>query len=116
VATESAGAGASGAASGPAAPGYTPTPLATIPGSPNQAIQQVQQTVSQAESAGQIPPAAQGPLNQAVGTLQQEIGSGLSVQKGLNELQSALNSNGVPAGFVTQLNELIPYLVARQGS
>jgi hypothetical protein len=97
-------------------PGYTASPLATVPASPSQAVQQVQQTVSQAESAGQIPQSAQGPLNQAVSTLQQEIGSGLSVQQGLNVLQSALHANGVPAGFVTQLNELIPYLVTHQGS
>ena len=116
AASASAGSQASGQASSPAAPGYTPTPLATVPASPSQAIKQIQQTVSKAESAGQIPQQAQSSLNHAVSTLQHEIASGASVQLGLNALQKALNSNGVPSGFVTQLNELIPYLVAHQGS
>ena len=116
AATESAGASASSQAGSGATPGYTATPLATVPAGPSQAVQQIQQTVSQAESAGQIPQQAQGSLNQAVSTIQQEIGSGLSVQRGINELQSALSASGVPSGFVTQLNELIPYLVAHQGS
>jgi hypothetical protein len=103
-------------ASGGAVPGYTATPLATVPATPGQAVQQIQQTVSQAESAGQIPQQAQGPINQAVSQLQQEIGTGISVQQGMNALQSAIHASGVPAGFVTQINELVPYLVSQQGS
>lgn len=99
-----------------AAPSYSVTPLATAPASPGQALQQIQQTVSQAEAAGQIPQQAQGPLNQAVGTLQQEIGSKSSVQPGVSQLQSALNQSGVPAGFRQQINQLIPYLSMGQGS
>jgi len=99
-----------------AAPSYSVTPLATAPASPGQALQQIQQTVSQAEAAGQIPQQAQGPLNQAVGTLQQEIGSKSSVQPGVSQLRSALNQSGVPAGFRQQINQLIPYLSMGQGS
>jgi hypothetical protein len=79
-------------------------------------VQQLQQTVSGAESAGQVPKQAQGPLNHAIDTLKQEIASGSSVQQGINELRGALNANGVPAGFVSQVNEYLPYLIARHGS
>lgn len=79
-------------------------------------MQEIQQTVSQAESAGQIPQQAQGALNQAVGTLQREVAGGASVEFGINQLNSALGASGIPSGFVTQVNELIMYLVPQQGS
>ncbi|HEU5353694.1 MAG TPA: hypothetical protein VFU65_04510 [Actinocrinis sp.] len=108
---------AAGSGSGPSsAPAYSATPMATAPGSPGQALQQIQQTISQAGSAGQIPQQAQGSLNHAVGTLQQEIGSKSSVQPGISQLRTALNESGVPTGFRQQINELIPYLSAGQGS
>jgi tRNA A-37 threonylcarbamoyl transferase component Bud32 len=118
-ASASAGTGSSATAAAPGGggtPGYTATPLATAPASPGQALQQIQQTVSQAQSAGQLPQQATGPLNQAIGTLQQEIAGKSSVQQGISQLRSALNTPGVPSGFATQINELIPYLVAGQGS
>jgi hypothetical protein len=90
--------------------------LATAPGSPSQALQQIQQTVSQAQSAGQIPQQAQGPINQAVSTLQQEIGSHSSVQQGVSQLRAALNASGVPAGFRQQISQLMSYLTVGQGS
>lgn len=114
VATGSASAGAQ--ASSTPGLGYTATPLATIPASPGQALQQIQQTVSQAESAGQIPRQAQGPLNQAISTLQHEISSGSSVQQGINQLRGALSTSGIPSGVVSQISELIRYLVVQQGS
>jgi tRNA A-37 threonylcarbamoyl transferase component Bud32 len=115
------GTGASASASaaaggGGATPGYTATPLATAPSSPGQALQQIQTTVSQAESAGQLPSQAKAPLGQAIGTLQHEIAGNSSVETGISQLRSALQTPGVPSGFVTQINELIPYLVTRQGS
>ncbi len=126
TAGESAGAGATASATASAGAqasstpgsgyGYTPTPLPTIPASPGQALQQIKQTVSQAASAGQIPPQATGPLNQAIDTLQREISSGSSVQPGIDQLRGALRGNGIPSGFVAQMNELIPYLVERHGS
>lgn len=106
--------GGTGAVGG--TPGYTATPLATAPSSPSQALQQIQTTVSQAQSAGQLPQQAKTPLAQAIGTLKQEIAGNSSVQQGISQLRSALKTPGVPSGFVTQINELIPYLVARQGS
>jgi tRNA A-37 threonylcarbamoyl transferase component Bud32 len=120
VASPSGGATASAGAQVSSTPGsgfgYTATPLSTIPASPSQAVQQLQQTVSAAESGGQIPRQAQGPLNQAISTLRQEIGSGSSVQQGINELRGALNTSGVPSGFVSQVSEYLPYLIARYGS
>ncbi len=116
--TASAGASASaggGSGSG-ATPGYTPTPLATAPNSPGEALTQIKRTVSQAESNGQIPQKARGPLSGAINTLQGEIDHGGSVQQGIAELRAALNTPGVPAGFVTQINELIPYLEQVRGS
>lgn len=115
--TQGSNSASPGAGSGAtAAPSYSVTALATAPASPGQALQQIQQTVSQAEAAGQIPQQAQGPLNQAVGTLQQEIGAKSSVQPGVSQLRSALNQSGVPAGFRQQINQLIPYLSMGQGS
>lgn len=114
--SNSASPAAGGGASATSVPSYSATPLATAPASPGQALQQIQQTISQAAAAGQIPQQAQGPLNHAVGTLQQEIGSKSSIQQGVSQLRAALNETGVPAGFQEQINELIPYLSVGHGS
>lgn len=108
-----AGSGATPGA-GPTTP--TPGPLATAPSSPSQALSQVKQAISQAQALGQFPAAAQGPFNQAVGSLQQEISGGSSVQSGTSQLQSALGTPGLPTWFTSQLNQLIPYLTYRPGS
>lgn len=104
-----------GAGTGPA-PVYSVTPLATAPAGPSQALQQIKQSVGQAEAAGQIPQQAQGPINQAVNTLQQEIGSNSSLQQGISRLLGALNGTGVPAGLRERINQLIPYLTIGSGS
>ena len=114
--SNSASPAAGGGASPTSVPSYSATPLATAPASPGQALQQIQQTISRAGAAGQIPQQAQGSLNHAVGTLQQEIGSKSSIQQGLGQLRAALNETGVPAGFRQQINELIPYLSIGYGS
>ena len=100
------------------APDTSPSPgaLATAPGTPSQALQQIQQAVSQAQGAGQIPASAQGPLNQAIGTLHQEISSGGSVTQGVGQLRQALGAPGLPESFVSQINSLIQYLTAKSGS
>ncbi len=97
-------------------PSTSPGVLATAPSSPSQALQQVQQAVSQAQAAGQIPSQAQGPLNRAIGTLQQEISSGSSVQQGVTQLRQALNSPGLSQTLVAQINSLIQYLAGSSGS
>jgi tRNA A-37 threonylcarbamoyl transferase component Bud32 len=109
---------ASPSASAVASSGSSTSPgvLATAPSSPSQALQQVQQAVSQAQAAGQIPSQAQGPLNQAIGTLQQEISSGSSVQQGVTQLRQALNSPGLSQTLVSQINSLIQYLAGSSGS
>lgn len=107
----SVGAGGGGASSSPSA-----GVLATAPTSPSQALQQIQQAVSQAQGAGQIPASAQGPLNQAIGTLQQEISSGGSIQQGVGQLRQALTAPGLPASFVSEVNGLIQYLSVHSGS
>src|SRR6185437_8276720 len=56
----------SNSASPTSVPSYSATALATAPASPGQALQQIQQTISRAGAAGQIPQQAQGSLNQAV--------------------------------------------------
>jgi hypothetical protein len=87
-----------------------------VPASPGQALNQVKQNIAQAQTLGQLPAAAQGPFNQAVGTLQQEISAGASVQTGVSQLESALNSPGLPDWFTSQMNQLVPYLYNRPGS
>lgn len=125
VASPSASAAASSAAASPSAsavantgPSASTSPgvLATAPTSPSQALQQVQQAVSQAQAAGQIPSQAQGSLNQAIGTLQQEISSGGSVQQGVTQLRQALSSPGLSQTLVSQINSLIQYLAGTSGS
>ncbi|HEY3870217.1 MAG TPA: hypothetical protein VGM10_17765 [Actinocrinis sp.] len=112
------GSPASGTGATPSAAPTTPTPgpLATVPASPGQALNQVKQNIAQAQTLGQLPAAAQGPFNQAVGTLQQEISAGASVQTGVSQLESALNSPGLPDWFTSQMNQLVPYLYNRPGS
>lgn len=94
----------------------TPGPLATVPAGSGQALAQIKQNITQAQALGQLPAAEQGPFNQAVNTLQQEISAGTSVQPGVSQLQSALNTPGLPAWFTSRLNQLIPYLWNRPGS
>ena len=112
------GSPAAGSGATPSAGATTPTPgpLATAPSSPGQALTQIQQNISQAQGLGQFPAAAQGPFNQAVGTLQQEISSGSPTVAGTSQLQSALGTPGLPAWFTSRINQLIPYLSSRPGS
>jgi hypothetical protein len=107
---------AAGAGQPSGTPGYTAAPLATAPASPGEALGLIKRTVSQARSAGLLPPQAAGPLNSAIGTLQREISGNSPTRPGINQLRSALSMSGVPAGFAEQISELIPYLVAGQGS
>lgn len=98
------------------ATGATPGPVFTAPATPAEALGRIQKAVSGAESAGQLAGSALTGVNQALGTVQREINAGGSVQAGIYQLRQAAGAAGVPAALTTQIKELIPYLVANQGS
>lgn len=113
--TAASGGGAATATASASAP-YTPSPLATAPGSPSQALTQIKEIVSKGGTAGTIPSGTLTKLNQAVGTLQHEIGSGSSTAPGVAQLQKIITGNTLPLSISSQLTQLIPYLSPISGS
>jgi hypothetical protein len=97
-------------------PNFVPSPLATVPASPGQALQQIQQVVTQGKAAGQIPAGTLASLGQTISTLQQEIGGGSSTAPGTGQLRQILAGNTVPESVSSQLSQLIPYLSPISGS
>lgn len=90
------------------------SPLATIPGSPSLAVQQMQHLVNQSSSG--LAPSTLAQLNSILATLQQEVGANSSTQSESAALTQVINQTGFPAGLGGQLSQLIPYLSNFGGS
>ena len=102
-------------ATGPIGAGFSfPATLETVPATAGQAVQEIQTAATQAK--GELSGSAQSQLTQAVGTLNQEIGSGQSISTGLTQLWTLLHSGELPSSLNTYLIQLATYLSASQGS
>ena len=90
------------------------SPLATAPGSPQQAVQQIQQLVTQASST--LPKTTVAELNDTLAALRQEIGSASSTVSSSSQLNQIISGTGFPTGLAGQIEQLIPYLSSFGGS
>jgi hypothetical protein len=94
----------------------SPSAVFTVPGTPSQALQRIREALGTAQSSGELPGSAQAGISRAISILRQEVSSGGPAAVGIAQLRESLQAAGVSATLLAQINELIPYLVAHQGS
>lgn len=91
-----------------------PATLETYPANAGEAVQEIQQAVTKAQS--ELSPTEQGKLNQIISTLNKEIEANQSLSTGTAQLWALVHSGELPSSFSNYLEQLASYLSASAGS